>query len=418
MNRTQYKTLNQTRRLDARNVQRQGQVCKICGAFSRPFDSVDFFKFCSEVDFFGFGFSGIHIRYFRCQDCGFIFTPDCDDWSPRDFAEFVYNEDYPLTDAEYASVRPNQMAQMMSDRLGPMRDLRILDYGSGSGGFGHRMRARGFQVVDYDPFSSPDRPAGQFDLITCFEVIEHGPSPVALVTDMASFLEDGGTIVFTQPLQPDNIEVLRGNWWYIGPRNGHVSIFTADALALLAAQCGLVFHKGEWLSAFSRPMPSEQSRGILGRIGNAQVCIRISAPGETAGVEGILPEPASSWNSLERTEATRYRWTMSARLVWRDALPPTTQADVKIIVPFVNEITEGFAGRCRIEIGSHSLPVRLSGSHLVAEGRLTTAVSDELALITPEPLTPRELRGANDRRRLGLAIPVYPWLPPEAEGRS
>ena len=112
----------------------------------------------------------------------------------------------------------------------------MLDYGSGSGAFAERMAAHGFaNITNYDPFSSPARPDGKFSLITCFEVIEHTVSPAVCINDMAAFLAPGGCIVFSQPLQPADIEVLRGSWWYIGPRNGHASIFTADALARLAA---------------------------------------------------------------------------------------------------------------------------------------------------------------------------------------
>jgi hypothetical protein len=35
-----------------------------------------------------------------------------------------------------------------------------------------------------------------------------------------------------------------------------------------------------------------------------------------------------------------------------------------------------------------------------------------VVLHTPEPVTPRALRGAEDDRTLGLAIAVYPWVPP------
>jgi hypothetical protein len=48
-----------------------------------------------------------------------------------------------------------------------------------------------------------------------------------------------------------DIEVLCGSWWNIGPRNGHCSFFTADARALLAADSGLVFHRGDCLHSIA-----------------------------------------------------------------------------------------------------------------------------------------------------------------------
>ena len=48
-----------TRRLgiDARTILRQGQACKLCGGFSPPFDSLDFYKYCSPANPFAFGFA-------------------------------------------------------------------------------------------------------------------------------------------------------------------------------------------------------------------------------------------------------------------------------------------------------------------------------------------------------------------------
>jgi Methyltransferase domain len=96
------------------------------------------------------------------------------------------------------------------------------------------------------PSPRPARPHGKFSLITCFEVIERTVSPPACLNDVAAFLVPGGCLVFSQPLQPADIEVLCGSWRNIGPRNDHCSFFTADARAWLAADSGLAFHRGDW----------------------------------------------------------------------------------------------------------------------------------------------------------------------------
>src|SRR5215471_14636686 len=81
--------------IDARTILRQGQACKLCGGFSPPFDSIDFYKYCSPTNPFAFGFAGVHVDYRRCQDCGFLFTSFFDDWTAEEFAAYVYNTDYP-----------------------------------------------------------------------------------------------------------------------------------------------------------------------------------------------------------------------------------------------------------------------------------------------------------------------------------
>ena len=161
-------------------------------------------------------------------------------------------------------------------------------------------------------------------MITCFEVIEHTVSPRACLQDMASFLAPGGCIVFSQPVQPDDIEVIRGAWWYIGPRNGHASIFTADALSRLGADCGLVFHRGDWLHGFAAEDASDRSRDILARIGMPYSWLRLDAP---LGVAGPTPperaDQSRAWHDLERHGSFRYRWTHQDQIAWTGCVGPS-----------------------------------------------------------------------------------------------
>jgi 2-polyprenyl-6-hydroxyphenyl methylase/3-demethylubiquinone-9 3-methyltransferase len=406
-------TVTRTLGVNAATVLRQGQPCKLCGAFSPPFDSLDFYKYCSPTNPFAFGFAGIHVQYRRCGDCGFLFTDFFDDWSPEEFAAHVYNSDYPRIDSEYADIRPASIAAVMAEKLASWRDLDILDYGSGSGAFAERMAERGFSnLTNFDPFSSPARPERKFSLITCFEVIEHTTSPRACLQDMVSFLAPGGCIVFSQPLQPDNIEQIRGAWWYIGPRNGHASIFTADALSRLAADCGLVLHRGEWLHGFAATDASETSRRILSAFGSPYVWLRLDAPTEAAARVPQRVAQVDVWHAVERGDRTRYRWTGSGSIAWHAVVPDVRPLRLRFSVPFVNHITPDFADACRIEIGRQVLePSSRTDSQIVFETTLRGMADGGLVLRTPEPVSPHDLRGVADHRRLGLAIPVYPWEP-------
>ena len=239
--------------LAAATVRAQARPCKVCRAPSPPFDVVDFNKCCSEQDPFAFGFAGIAVTYFRCRRCGLLFTDFFDDWSADDFRSFIYNADYVKADGAYVAERPRALAALVARKAGVARDARVLDFGSGAGAFAQSLRDHGFtNVTDYDPFSSPARPAGRFDLVTCFEVIEHTTTPDATLRDISSLLADGGCVLLTTGIQPDDIETRRVSWWYVGPRNGHASIFTWDALALLARSCGLVLNTGGEMPAFNR----------------------------------------------------------------------------------------------------------------------------------------------------------------------
>jgi 2-polyprenyl-6-hydroxyphenyl methylase/3-demethylubiquinone-9 3-methyltransferase len=60
---------------------------------------------------------------------------------------------------------------------------------------------------------------------------------------MASMLvEPDGIIMLTTLLQPGDFERIGLSWWYVGPRNGHVSLLSAKALDTLLSPLGLLRH--------------------------------------------------------------------------------------------------------------------------------------------------------------------------------
>ena len=88
--------------------------------------------------------------------------------------------------------------------------------------------------MTYDPFvpefATP--PAGKFDLITCFETLEHMPDPVAGIGAIAARLDEPALVLFLTLPQPADFDRHGMNWWYVGPRNGqHISLLSRSALA-------------------------------------------------------------------------------------------------------------------------------------------------------------------------------------------
>ena len=86
-------------------------------------------------------------------------------------------------------------------------------------------------VAGVTPSSSPAWPHGKLSPITCFELIEHTVSSATCLNDVAAFLVPGGCLVFSQALQPADIEVLYGSWWNIGPRTRPAERMTQTAPA-------------------------------------------------------------------------------------------------------------------------------------------------------------------------------------------
>jgi SAM-dependent methyltransferase len=209
--------------------------CKICGGQSPLFGVVDLTKCCEEARGKRLPLSGIPVYYRRCRICGFLFTDAFDDWSEADFKAGIYNAGYLEVDPDYKEVRPHGNAELVQQLFGASKaELRMLDYGGGDGVLSAKLRAGGFSDVQtFDPFV-PDfarRPEGKFDLITCFETLEHMPDPVAGIASILSSMKETGLVLFSTLVQMSDFEKLGVNWWYVGPRNGHVSIFTGGALA-------------------------------------------------------------------------------------------------------------------------------------------------------------------------------------------
>jgi len=389
-------------RLDPRN--RQTAPCKVCGHSAFLFDVVDFNKSCSQPEIYPFGASGVPVPYLRCSVCHFIFTPFLDDWTSEDFARYIYNEDYVKVDGEYAGIRPEREAAAMAQRLAGHSRLRILDYGSGSGLFAEGLRSRGFETVDtYDPFSSPARPEGRFDLITCFEVLEHTVAPRASLDDIASFLEPGGCTLFSTGIQPADISVLRANWWYVAPRNGHVSIYSLNSLASLGRHRGLTLHAGDGLMGYSYSTPSTVSRDILAGVGRTVQFFSLTAPSPG---KDLPPDQRRHWHGPEGVNGggTAYRWTASSDIEWTVLPRHLEPCDLILIIPIQNEVQPGFADRCRVEIGAQSAPLIRHTDGLRASLTIEKSVDAVVRLIMPPLLRPCDLRPVYDSRPLGLAI--------------
>jgi SAM-dependent methyltransferase len=368
--------------------------CKICGAPATLFDVVDFAKHCSLDNPYMFGLTGIPVYYLRCQKCGFIYTEHCDGWSAEDFRRHIYNDEYRLVDGEYETVRPNMLANLFEELFAAARNSRILDYGSGSGAFENVLRPRGFEVTSYDPFSHPNRPEGKFDLITCFEVMEHAPDPIRLVDDLADFMTDDGAIVFSTGVQPIDIEKQRGGWWYIAPRNGHVSIFSEEALSVLAGKRGLNLFKCSGLLAFGKKPP----------LASAKLCLwyLCGAPGTKASPD---------WHGVEMTQDSKgFRWTSSNRLEFEltPSIPPQ-QCNVTIRVPYVNQIESDFAAQTKVAIGRAVQGVTLTtwnGTPAIQAVFETAEPQSTVSLLTPSIKRPCDISTSADKRALGLAVVI------------
>ena len=218
--------------------------CPVCRSPSATLDSVDFNKNCEEARGLKLPFSGESIEYRLCDVCGFCFAPGIARWGFREFEERIYNDGYEAVDPDYKRARPEANAAMLEQLFASARPTHI-DYGGGSGVLSAALRAKGWSSRTYDPFVDRDvraKDLGSFDLVTAFEVFEHVPDIEALFGDLQSLVRPDGLVLFSTLLS-DGV-IVRGRplrWWYAAPRNGHISLFSAQSLRLCLQQRGFNF---------------------------------------------------------------------------------------------------------------------------------------------------------------------------------
>jgi hypothetical protein len=217
--------------------------CKVCGADAPLFGVTDFNRSCEEARGKFLPLSGAAVYYRRCGQCALVFTDAFDDWSNADFEAHIYNGDYLAVDPDYVETRPTNTSAFVARTFAAAADsLEVLDYGGGNGVMAERLRSQGFRsATTFDAFSQGfrERPQRRFPLVTCFETLEHMADPVGGAADIVDLLDEDGLFLFSTLAQPANFNEVGLRWWYIGPRNGHITLHSRPSLARLFGRFGL-----------------------------------------------------------------------------------------------------------------------------------------------------------------------------------
>ena len=214
-------------------------ACKICGELARLHGVVDFNKTCEANRDRFFPLAGIPVWYHRCTNCQFLFSEQFDRWTADMFRQHIYNADYLQVDPDAAGSRARGNVSGMIGLARRVNAVRVLDYGGGDGTLARGLTENGIDAVSWDPMrdNEPAPPAGGFDLVSAYEVLEHTPTPLQTCAQALSFLRPGGLFVFST-LTQDDLRPQACDYWYIAPRNGHISIHTSRSLELLFARLG------------------------------------------------------------------------------------------------------------------------------------------------------------------------------------
>lgn len=203
----------------------------------------------AQLTLIGLGKNGLTMRppqvekwffYNQCPTCAFVFTTALDDWQHHEFTHHIYNEFYKSIDGG-APQREIDNANIISNLFQNSKNhLRVLDFGGGDGGFSRTLSTHGFQVDTFDPFVGNNNSIklDQFDLVTCFEVMEHVTNPRSTIHQISALLKKGGVVVFSTLVQPEDFDDRGLFWWYVSPRAGHVSIHSKKSLSAIWGLAG------------------------------------------------------------------------------------------------------------------------------------------------------------------------------------
>jgi 2-polyprenyl-3-methyl-5-hydroxy-6-metoxy-1,4-benzoquinol methylase len=217
--------------------------CKVCQGPAQLYGVTDFHKSCEEQNGRYLPLSGVPIYYHRCDRCGLVFTHAFDRWEKRDYLRHIYNDDYVVIDPDYIEVRPSANANLVLDFIKKKPSLRCLDYGGGNGILAAHLRERGIDGHSWDPMGEEGAvlPTGLFDFVTAFEVMEHTPAPLRTIRQALGLISPNGVLLFST-LIIDQVRPRTMDFWYIAPRNGHITIHTSASLQTMFGMFGYRVH--------------------------------------------------------------------------------------------------------------------------------------------------------------------------------
>ncbi len=216
-------------------------ACPVCGFTTRPL-------FRAEI-------LGKHQSWLKqCLQCGWAGFPD-----PHWLNE-AYQDPISITDTGVLG-RNIAISRSLSAFLIKlqMEKCSILDAAGGYGILVRLMRDIGHQCFWSDAYSpnifargfEADKANEKISVITLFEVLEHLPSPIAFLADLA--VEHSPAIIVA------STELYAGetpaqDWWYLSLETGqHVSFYTGKTLAFIASAIGLKYIYSHGFHIFLSP---------------------------------------------------------------------------------------------------------------------------------------------------------------------
>jgi hypothetical protein len=134
--------------------------------------------------------------------------------------------------------------------------------------------------------------------------------------------------------------------------------------------------------------------------------LKLTAPGDAAAT-GETSVAGRMWHGLEKLGNVPYRWTASSQIEWRMQHSPPVPCTLRVVIPLVMCMASEHRRNCQLVFNGRTAPLNPAGGNLVADIEVDVPIeSQKIILSTPPVVSPADLWGKADRRKLGLAIPV------------
>lgn len=253
--------------------------CPLCG-------SADISKRLSVIDS---TVSGEVFAVFHCADCSLRFTQDVPD--ADSIGKYYKSEDYishtntskGLVNRLYQLVRKKALKQKrkLIEKTTGIKNGNLLDVGSGTGSFAAEMKNDGWQVTGLEPDEDARKvaeeingiklssieliynlPAGNFDVITLWHVLEHVPDLAGYIKQFKTLLKPDGKLFIAVPNYTSLDADIYKQYWaaYDVPR--HLYHFTPKSMRMLMEknELKIVDIKRMWFDSFYVSLLSSKNK--------------------------------------------------------------------------------------------------------------------------------------------------------------
>ena len=223
-----------------------------------------------------------------CRACGLQFV------SPRLRPEAILEGYREGADEQFVSqVRGRELTfgrcLDVIERVRPGAGGRLLDIGTAGGSFLAVAKKRGWQVDGCEPnrwlcdwanqhyglavrpgtIFEQDYPAGEFDVVTLWDVLEHTPDPRRVIQECRRLLKPGGLLVINYPDIGSWIAKAMGRSW-VFLLSVHLYYFTRTTIRRLLGDCGFAVRvirpHYQWLAA---GYVTKRAEAYVGGLGSA-----------------------------------------------------------------------------------------------------------------------------------------------------